>query len=109
MDPDELRQFALSLPEATEEPHFHYASFRVKGRIFVTMPPGEKYAHIFVDDEQRDEAINLYPRSVETLLWGKKAAGVRVLLSKTPSRFVRDLTLCAWKRKAPKSLIKAAV
>lgn len=31
----EVRRFALALPEATEAPHFDYASFRVRGKIFV--------------------------------------------------------------------------
>jgi len=30
------RRYALSLPEAVEEPHFEYASFRVRGKIFAT-------------------------------------------------------------------------
>ncbi len=31
-----LRKIALSLPEATEEPHFEKTSFRVKKKIFAT-------------------------------------------------------------------------
>ncbi len=45
----EVRRFAVSLPEATEEPHFDLASFRVKGKIFATVPPEEKHLHVFVD------------------------------------------------------------
>jgi hypothetical protein len=36
-----VRQFALALPGAIEEPHFDMASFRVRGKIFVTAPPDE--------------------------------------------------------------------
>ena len=43
MKPALIRKYALSLPEATEEPHFQYASFRVRGKIFMTAPPGERY------------------------------------------------------------------
>ena len=32
----EFRNLALSLPEATEQPHFEKTSFRIKGAIFAT-------------------------------------------------------------------------
>jgi predicted DNA-binding protein (MmcQ/YjbR family) len=32
------REFALSLPGTSEEPHFDMSSFRVKGKIFATVP-----------------------------------------------------------------------
>jgi hypothetical protein len=35
----EVRRLALSLPEASETPHFHLASFRVKGKVFATWRP----------------------------------------------------------------------
>ncbi|MFX6214006.1 MmcQ/YjbR family DNA-binding protein, partial [Acinetobacter baumannii] len=64
---EQLRAYALSLPATTEEPHFQYSSFRVKGRIFATVTPDQKFAHIFVDDEQRDRAVALHPDVVEPL------------------------------------------
>lgn len=33
---DVLRQFAMSFPDTTEEPHFDKISFRVKKKIFAT-------------------------------------------------------------------------
>jgi hypothetical protein len=41
----EARRFALSLPEVTEEPHFDMSSFRVRGKIFVTVPPDGTRLH----------------------------------------------------------------
>jgi hypothetical protein len=107
MNLDQLRTYALSLPCASEEPHFNYASFRVKGKIFVTVPPDGKFAHIFVDDEQRDLAIALHPEFVETLTWGKKTVGVRVSLAKAKTGFVHGLVRNAWMRKASKTLAKS--
>jgi len=46
----QARRFALSLPGASEEPHFDMASFRVKGKIFATVPPDETWLHVFVDE-----------------------------------------------------------
>jgi len=37
--PLQVRQFALAMPEASEAPHFDMTSFRVRGKIFATMPP----------------------------------------------------------------------
>ncbi|HEX6832273.1 MAG TPA: MmcQ/YjbR family DNA-binding protein [Rudaea sp.] len=104
----DLRKYALSLPQTTEEPHFHYTSFRVKGKIFVTVPPEEQCAHIFVDDEQREMVTELYPEFAEVLMWGKKIAGVKVMLHKAEMAVVKQLVRNAWTRKAPKSLVRAA-
>jgi len=41
----EVRCYALSLPDTTEEPHFEYSSFRVRGKIFVTVPPDKEHIH----------------------------------------------------------------
>jgi len=104
----QLRAYALSLPGTTEEPHFHCRSFRVKGKIFVTVPPDEKFAHVFVGDEQRDMALVLHPEAVEPLTWGKKTVGVRISLAKAKLGFVQGLVHGAWACKAPKSLTRKA-
>jgi hypothetical protein len=53
-------KYALSLPEVTEEPHHHFGSFRVRGRIFVTVPPEQEHIHVFVAELQRETALALY-------------------------------------------------
>ena len=103
-----IRTQALSLPEATEEPHFDYASFRVGGKIFMTVPPDETHAHIFLAEQDRELALAMYPDFVEKLMWGKRIAGVRVALSKARPAVIRSLVRKAWEHKAPKRLIAAA-
>ena len=66
-----VRRFALSLPEATEEPHFDLASFHVKGKIFATVPPGQKHLHVFVDGAVLDVLPAAQPKAYEKLFWGK--------------------------------------
>ena len=107
MKVEQLRTYALSLPETSEEPHFNFGSFRVRGKIFVTIPPGEMFAHVFVSDEQRDLAIALCPEVTEPLMWGKKVVGIRITLAEAKVGFVRELIHSAWARKAPKSLAKS--
>lgn len=102
----DVRNFAVSLPEVTEEPHFDFSSFRVKGKIFVTVPPDEAHIHVFVDEEKRDLVVAADPGSFEMLWWGKKVVGVRVTLAAANSEVIKDMILSAWKRKAPKRLVQ---
>ncbi len=104
---EELRAYALSLPATSEEPHFEFGSFQVKGRIFVTLPPGGAFAHVFVGEELRDKAVALHPSAIEPLSWGRKVVGVRVSLAKTKAGFVRELVRDAWLRKAPRAVLNA--
>jgi len=99
-----IRRQALSLPEVTEEPHFNYASFRVRGKIFITAPPDESHAHLFVAEQDRESALALYPDFVEKLMWGSRVAGLRVALAKAKPSIVADLVRKAWHNKAPKRL-----
>ena len=68
----EVRRFVLSLPEVEEAPHHNYGSFRVRGKIFVTMPPGDEVVHVFVSEQTREHALAAYPSFMEKLLWGGK-------------------------------------
>lgn len=102
-----LRKLALSLPEATEEPHFDMTSFRVRGKIFTTVPPQGEVAHIFVDEASVAEWVASSPEAYEELWWGKRLSGLRVLLSRAEEADVAELLSEAWRRKAPKKLIAA--
>lgn len=99
-----LTRFALSLPEAAEQPHHHFASFRVRGRIFVTVPPGETHIHVFVGDEVRDPVLAMYPDFVEPLRWGSKVVGLRIALESAKVGAVKDLVRKSYIGKAPAAL-----
>jgi len=107
MRPAEVRRIAMSLPEVAEAPHFHYTSFRVRGRIFLTLAPGGDHIHVFVGDEERQRALALAPEVLEKLLWGGKVVGLRVSLAKAGPSMVRHLVQRAWSLKAPASLVRA--
>jgi len=103
---DQLRRYALSLPEVTEQPHFDYSSFRVRGKIFVTVPPGGQHLNVFVDEEQRELALAVHAAFVEKLWWGGKVVGLRVELAHADGKAVNELVRQAWARKAPKRLAR---
>ena len=75
-----VRSFALALPDTTEEPHHHFGSFRVRGRIFVTIPPGDQLLHVLLPEHEREQALSMDPEFLAPLRWGSKVLGVRVQL-----------------------------
>ena len=104
-DLEQARQFALSLPEATEEPHFDMSSFRVRGKIFVTVPPDEVHLHVFVDVPEIEASVAEDPAAFEPLRWGQAIRGVGVNLASAPAVRVQELIEESWRRKAPKRLV----
>jgi len=98
-----VRKFALALPETVEQDHFGNPSFRVRGRIFATVPDGT-HVNVMIDPFDVDAAVRAEPGSCAELLWGKEVRGVRVSLPKAPPAMVEKLLRAAWKRKAPKRL-----
>jgi hypothetical protein len=103
-DLERVRRFALSLPGATEEPHFDMTSFRVRGKIFATVPPDGDHLHVFVDEGETEAAVSEDPAAFEPLLWGQKRRGVRVSLATAPDDRVEELIEEAWRRRAPARL-----
>jgi hypothetical protein len=101
---DEVRVLALGLPEATEEPHFDMTSFRVRGKIFATLPPDEQHLHVFVGEDETRACVAEAPSTFEELWWGKRLSGVRVRLAIAEATRVAELLADAWRRKAPKRL-----
>jgi hypothetical protein len=103
-DLEGARRFALSLPGATEEPHFDMASFRVRGKIFATAPPDGEHLHVFVDEGEVHAAVAEDPAAFEPLMWGLRLRGLRVRLAAAGQDRVEELLEESWRRKAPARL-----
>jgi hypothetical protein len=103
-DLDSAREFALSLPGTTEEPHFGMSSFRVRGKIFATVPPGEDYLHVFVGEGEVHASVAEDPAAFEPLMWGKTLRGLRVRIAAGPAERVAELLEESWRGKAPARL-----
>ena len=99
----QVRKIALALPEAVEQDHFGRPSFRVKGRIFATIPDSE-HLNVMIDAFDVDGVVRKYHTSCQELWWGKKLSGVRVNLRAATADLVGELMAAAWRRKAPRSL-----
>lgn len=99
------RQFALSLPGTSEEPHFELTSFRVRGKIFATAPPDASYLNLFVDPDEVTGYVAEDGTAFEPLHWGRQVRGLRVRLAAVTDPRVAELLDGAWRRKAPRRLI----
>ncbi len=86
-----VRKHAMTLEAVTEEPHHNFSSFRVRGKIFVTVPPDEAFIHVFVADDDREIALTLHPEFIEKLLWGGKVVGLRIALANAETAVVKAL------------------
>ncbi len=109
MEIDAVRTFALSLPEATESPHYDSPSFRVRNRIFAHLADDGEHVYIYVDeDESRAVAAGEGPAFEEYWWEGKALCGVQVHLpSVVAPELVFELLEGAWRRRAPKRAIAA--
>ena len=104
---DGFRKLALALPEAEERAHMGHPDFRVRGKIFATVPPDGGHVHVFAGEEFREPAVAMHPEFIEQLHWGKKVVGVRIALARAKPDIVEQLVRRAWEAKAPKRLSKA--
>ena len=95
----------MSLEAVTEEPHHDYSSFRVRGKIFVTVPPAEEVVHVFVGEEDRKPALALYPNFIEKLLWGGKVVGLRITLASANPSAVKTLVSKAYETRVRKDAV----
>jgi hypothetical protein len=95
-----VRKAAFTLPGTTEEPHHQFSSFRVNGKIYVTVPPDEEHIHVFVSEAEREVALATSPGFIEKLLWGGKVVGIRVALAQATPSAVKALVVQAHRFKS---------
>lgn len=98
-----LRRWALALPGTVEAPHHQLGSFRVGGRIFASFDLQGQHLRLFVDEDQRQRALALYPGFVDKLLWGGKVVGLQLALADATPAAARSLLQQAWHDKADKA------
>lgn len=98
-----VRKLASKLPEAVELPHHAAVSFRVRGKIFATMP-SDAQLNAMLPTEQVDRLLRLAPQAVEKLYWGAKLAGAAIALERADKALVELALHAAWQAKAPAAL-----
>ena len=80
------------------------SSFRVRGKIFATVPPDDEHLHVFVDEGEVNAAVAEDPAAFEPLLWGQRLRGLRVRIAAAPNHRIAELLEESWRRRAPARL-----
>jgi hypothetical protein len=107
--PQAFRRLALSLPEATEGSHFGNADFRVDGKVFATLAlESEGFGVLLLTPEQQADMVEDEPGIFSPVPggWGRQGA-TRVRLSKVKADVLEGALRLAWRRKAPKRLLRS--
>ena len=102
-DVAEARGLALALPEAVEQDHHGMASFRVRSKIFATLPDDE-HLRVMVDEPEIRAAVAENPEACAEHYWGKRLSCVAVTLPAASTELLRELLTEAWLCKAPRTL-----
>jgi len=80
------------------------SSFRVRGKIFATVPPDDVHLHVFVDEGEVRAAVAEDPAAFEPLLWGQRLRGLRIRIAVAPNHRIAELLEESWRRRAPARL-----
>jgi hypothetical protein len=103
---DDFRRIALALPEAEEKSHFGKPDFRVRNRIFASLPPGG-HAVLKLTPEEQAMLTSAEPDIFRPVKggWGRQG-WTEVNLSAADETTLRSACLMAWRNAAPISLGK---
>jgi len=111
---DELRAFCLSLPGSHEKEtwgdaeHAGDITFRVRDRIYVmTGPDGKGGASIRTSLAQQAELLDTFPGIFRSSAYVGRFGWVSVGLDAVDDDLLRGIVEGAWRRTAPKSVVKA--
>ncbi|PWK63284.1 MmcQ/YjbR family DNA-binding protein [Aminobacter sp. AP02] len=107
MTPHDVRRIALELPGAVEKSHFGKADFRVRDRVFATLPEDGNAVIKLTRDQQEmmcaAEAAVFQPVDGG---WGKQG-WTRLMLAAADEKTLRSALVTAWRNTAPITLRKA--
>jgi hypothetical protein len=104
MTREELISFALGLPEAVESAHHGTRDFRVRARIFLTMPD-QDYCVVRLTPEQQHMVLAMSPKETMAVPggWGQRGS-TRLYFGLADDALVQDLVRRSWQNVAPKTL-----
>jgi hypothetical protein len=106
LSPAAARSIALALPEATEQDHHGIASYRIRGKIFATVPD-DGHIRVMVDEVEIRACAEQDPSTFEPVWWGSRLSCIVVDLARVDGGQLAELLADAWRRKAPRTLVRA--
>ena len=107
MNAEDFRRLALSLPESEEKSHFGTADFRVRNRIFATLPDDDR-AIVKLTREQQEMMAGAEPGVFQPVKggWGRQG-WTTVILAAADEVTLKSALVTAWRNVAPAGLRKA--
>lgn len=101
---EQVRAFALSLPEAHESSHHGTPDLRVRNKIFATLPAGGETVNVKIAPENLDALRRTDPHAFRDAWAGR---WMRADLERVDAEMVKELVVDAWCLVAPKSIVRA--
>lgn len=106
---DDVRSYALSLPETAEQFTWGMPTFRVAGKLFLTLPEAETSMAVRCPIVERDELVLAEPEKFWIAAHEANNAWVRVRLTALDDRDeLEAIILDSWHQAAPKHLLNNA-
>ncbi|MEC4020844.1 MmcQ/YjbR family DNA-binding protein [Streptomyces sp. H27-D2] len=106
-DSDDVRRIALSLPETVERQAWNMPTFRVAGKMFITVPDDETSIAVKCPIHERHELIAAEPEKFWVPPHEANSAWVRVRLAELEvEEELRDIIVDSWKQAAPPELVE---
>jgi hypothetical protein len=102
-----FRTFVLKLPEATEGAHMGHADFRVRGKIFASLGPKEDWAMVKLPPDEQAELLDEDEEVYQPAsgAWGIQGCTI-VQLRGAKAQTVQSAVVAAWRKTAPKTLVR---
>lgn len=104
---DEVRQLALSLPETEERETWGHPTFRVRDKIFATLSTDGQIGGVKASLHEQEMLITTYPETFSVADHVGRFGWVTIQLPSADASLVRELIVEAWRRTAPRRLVKA--
>lgn len=107
-DAEDVRRICLALPDTTEKVAWSMPTFRVAGKMFVTLPEDETSIAVRCPKEERDELVLAEPDKFWIADHEAMFAWVRARLSAIEDEDeLRDILTDSWRQAAPPRLLDA--
>lgn len=105
---DDVRSFTLSLPETSEQFTWGMPTFRVAGKLFLTLPEAETSMAVRCPIADRDELVVAEPGKFWIAAHEANNAWVRVRLTALDDLAeLEAIVLDSWRQAAPRHLLDA--
>ncbi|MCC3776554.1 MmcQ/YjbR family DNA-binding protein [Streptomyces sp. UNOB3_S3] len=108
IDADDIRRIALSLPETVEKEAWSMPTFRVAGKMYITIPDDQTSFAVRCPRHERTELIAAEPEKFWVPPHEASSSWVRVRLAALEDMDeLRDILVDSWKQAAPERLLES--